>query len=106
MLIYLQTGLAQAASPDTVFWCCGLFIGLFLFVFWIVELLSLMSMSDDAFPGRYDKAIWAAILIVLVFLGALLFWMWKQGRQARQLAEADVRNTLEQAITHSNKKPD
>ena len=57
-------------------------------IFWLVQLLSLMMMPDDAFPGRYDKPIWAAILLVLSVLGAFLFVVWKFTAQSDHEAAA------------------
>lgn len=61
-----------------------------LFVFWVMQLLSLMMMPDDAFPGRYDKIIWAAVLVVLTVFGALLFVIWKKFYQVDRDAHAIV----------------
>ena len=58
------------------------FLGGLMAIFWFWQLTSLMLMSDDAFPGRYDKLIWAAILILLNALGAAVFVYWKWNMDA------------------------
>ncbi|MEO0476600.1 MAG: hypothetical protein AAF085_11620, partial [Planctomycetota bacterium] len=95
--------LILASDEEGLFLCCSLVLIIFALIFWIIQFVGLMSMPDAAFPGRFDKPIWATTLILLNFVGALLFWFWKQGKQARQLAEADVRDTLDQAIRDSEK---
>jgi hypothetical protein len=62
-------------------------------VFWLAEIVSLMSMSDGDFPGRFDKPMWAAIIFFAFFLGALAFWIWKLNvkvdQRAQELVEAN-----------------
>lgn len=40
---------------------------------WHQEFVFLMSLHDDDFPGRYDKAIWAFLMIALAPVGLWLF---------------------------------
>ena len=42
-------------------------------VAWVREFLFLMSLRDEDLPGRFDKPIWAAVLILLAPLGLFLF---------------------------------
>ena len=42
-------------------------------VAWVREFLFLMALRDEDLPGRFDKPIWAAVLIVLAPLGLFLF---------------------------------
>ena len=42
-------------------------------VAWVREFLFLMSLRDEDLPGRFDKPIWAAVLIFLAPLGLILF---------------------------------
>lgn len=49
-------------------------------VFWITQFNHLMSLPDASFPGRYDKLIWAGLLIALNILGALTFWLFKTSK--------------------------
>lgn len=95
--------LAQHIESGALLPCCAIFLGLVFFVFWLIQFFDLMSQSDEAFPGKYDKLIWSAVLLLLNLFGALLYWCWKQGKTARLLAEADVRSTLDQAIRDSEK---
>lgn len=46
-----------------------------LLIFWCFQFLRLMKMQPDEFTSENDKFIWAAALIFLSALGALLFWI-------------------------------
>jgi hypothetical protein len=46
-------------------------------IFWIIQLLDLMKRSDNSFPGRYDKPIWAAILLLCNLVGAVAYFISK-----------------------------
>jgi len=52
-------------------------VALFLLA-WVHEFTLLMRQGDDAFPGRFDKPIWALLLIVLPPVGVLAFWSYRQ----------------------------
>jgi hypothetical protein len=58
--------------------------------FWIHEFLFLMNLTDQDFPGRYDKPIWAAVLIVL---GPLGLWVFHRYRVATWLEPAAAGGT-------------
>lgn len=45
--------------------------------FWILQIVDLMSMRDDAFPGRHDKLIWVGIVVLLPLAGAVAYAVWK-----------------------------
>jgi hypothetical protein len=51
-----------------------------VFLCWVSQLLALMNMKDDAFPGRYDKPLWFVVIFMGSLLGAVIFWFWKRGR--------------------------
>ena len=58
-----------------------------LFVFahaWVREFRILMSLRDDAFPGRSDKLIWAVLLIVLPPVGTYLFHSYRTASKAEE----------------------
>jgi hypothetical protein len=40
---------------------------------WVHEFWSLMALRDDDFPGRFDKLVWAALLVLVAPLGVWLF---------------------------------
>jgi len=65
-------------------------VGIALVVFWIYEFVLLMLMSDDRFPGRFDKPIWAAILLIGFVPGAVVFFLWQMcdlsGRDTNAIA--------------------
>jgi hypothetical protein len=46
-------------------------------IFWLIQILNLMSRSDGSFPGRYDKPIWAAILLTCNIIGAIAYFIAK-----------------------------
>lgn len=48
-----------------------------LAAFWLWQVVTLMQMSDAAFPGRLDKLTWGIILAVTSVLGAFAFFIWK-----------------------------
>jgi hypothetical protein len=62
-----------ATVPLIVIWL----IALGALVFCLRQFLDLMSRRDDQFPGRYDKLIWAAAIILTNVLGAFAYWMFK-----------------------------
>jgi len=45
---------------------------------WLHEFAFLMRQGDDAFPGRFDKLIWAFLMIVLPPVGVLAFWSYRR----------------------------
>lgn len=44
---------------------------------WLHEFLFLMSLTDDSFPGRFDKLTWG---LALILLGPLGLWAFRQYR--------------------------
>ena len=67
-------------------------------VFWFLTLCSVLSASDEEFPGRNDKLMWAIIVFFGSVLGAILFFFWKWEYQrslesARKL-EREVQDML------------
>ena len=60
-------------------------------ILWILELACLMRMSDEDFPGRFDKPLWVAIMIFTFVLGALAFGVWKVSVAASRHVEATAR---------------
>lgn len=45
---------------------------------WSHEFVELMRRPDDAFPGRNDRLVWAAALIVAAPLGLMAFWYYRR----------------------------
>ena len=45
---------------------------------WIRELITLMGLGDDAFPGRHDKVLWLALLVLLPPIGLLTFSIFRR----------------------------
>lgn len=61
----------------TFYICVFISIGIALIIFWLCQVLSLMQMNDDTFPGRFDKLTWGIILSITFVLGAIAFAIWK-----------------------------
>lgn len=78
----------------------GLIAGLLLLFFWLSQWFKLMALSDDAFPGRHDKLIWAGLLLLGSVFGALVFWCWRAqkwlDRESDQMA-ADLGRAIRKA---------
>jgi len=53
---------------------------------WLHEFTFLMRLNDEVFPGRFDKLIWALLLIVLPPVGTLAFWSYRQAHWPRTKA--------------------
>jgi hypothetical protein len=45
---------------------------------WVHEFTLLMRQNDEMFPGRYDKPVWALLLIALPPVGVLAFWSFRR----------------------------
>jgi hypothetical protein len=72
--ILLYTFLNRYTYRDGLFFLtlmAGVAIG--FAILWVREFLFLMALRDDDLPGRFDKPIWAAVLIALPPLGLFLF---------------------------------
>lgn len=62
---------------------------------WVHEFTLLMRQGDEMFPGRFDKPIWALLLIVLPPVGLLTFWLfrkahWPEPKPVRHGAAHDL----------------
>jgi hypothetical protein len=72
--VLLYTLLDQHAYRDGYFFLAiAAAVAIGFTVLWCREFLFLMGLRDDDLPGRFDKPIWAALLIALPPLGLLLF---------------------------------
>ena len=54
-----------------------LVVVLALAAFWVRQVLDLMGRRDDEFPGRLDKALWTAIILIGSLPGAFALWLFK-----------------------------
>jgi hypothetical protein len=52
-------------------------------IFWLRQLIDVMQRSDDDFPGRNDKLIWAVVIVLGNVFGALAYWIAKPVRAPR-----------------------
>ena len=67
-------------------------------LFWLKELLILLSMRDQDFPGHNDKLIWFLFMFFGTFLGALVFCYWRNFRFARLNEEQRVAQYIKQSL--------
>jgi len=49
-----------------------------LLMLWVRELITLMGMGDEAFPGRYDKVLWFALLVLMPPVGVVTFALFRR----------------------------
>ena len=54
-----------------------LIIASVLFIFWLSQMIALMSMKDEEFPGRHDKILWFIAVFGGFVGGALAFRLWR-----------------------------
>ncbi len=45
---------------------------------WFRRFIALMLLSDDCFPGRYDKLIWGLAFVFLFFVAPITFYYWQR----------------------------
>jgi hypothetical protein len=70
MLAILDHDVARSGVPQFL----AIVLGLILFASaWVREFQFLMRLGDDDLPGRFDKPIWAFVLIGLAPFGLFLF---------------------------------
>jgi hypothetical protein len=70
ILAFLDRGAARSGVPQFL----AVALGLILFASaWVREFQFLMTLGDDDLPGRFDKPIWAFVLIGLAPFGLFLF---------------------------------
>lgn len=77
-------------------------IAICLFFFWIKQMLRLISLTDDCFPGRYDKIMWAVIVFFGSIVGAFVFWLWTHARRA----EMEVANLARKVVWSTTNSAD
>jgi len=74
-LLFLNAGPRDAELMFTVAMLAG---AMLLLVMWIRELITLMGMGDEAFPGRYDKLLWFALLLLVPPIGVVTFALFRR----------------------------
>ena len=62
-------------------------IAVTLLTFWLSQMVALMNMKDDAFPGKHDKILWVAVVLIGSFLGALAFLLWRTMRSGEAVSD-------------------
>ena len=79
LLIPIATLFAMMAAPSEGWLILLGMEALALFAWaWVVEFVNLMGLSDDAFPGRFDKLVWIALMIFLPPVGVAAFWTFRR----------------------------
>ena len=63
----------MAHNPEIPFFLAVAFVVLLFARAWRHEFVTLMSRSDDSFPGRLDKPIWVAVMVLLPPIGYICF---------------------------------
>lgn len=63
---------------------------------WVRELVHLMGLGDDVFPGRYDKVLWFAVLVCLPPIGVPAFAIFRREYWAahKPVVDAAVRDMI------------
>jgi hypothetical protein len=72
LLVHIFTARGpEQAFPSMMLLCLG-FLGWFVRI-WQKEFVFLMGLRDDQFPGRLDKLIWVAVVLLLAPFGVWFF---------------------------------
>jgi hypothetical protein len=61
-------------------------LGIILLVFWCFQFVFLMLLEDELFAGKYDKAIWASVFIILSPIAPFVFWLWQKAARSEKEA--------------------
>ena len=64
-------------------------------IFWVFQFVQVMCLSDDDFPGRYDKILWVAAFIFIAWFAPFAFLYWKSTYLAMRKAESEANQTKE-----------
>ena len=67
----------------------GYLVITFLILFWAFQLTQLMMLSDQDFPGRFDKILWVILFLLVSPLAPFLFLYWKSGYVALRVQERE-----------------
>jgi len=70
--------------------------GLLLVYLWIREIVHLMGLSDDAFPGRHDKLMWFVLLVGLPPIGVPAFAIFRRAywASAKPVVDSAARDLI------------
>ncbi len=65
--------------------------GVVFLLIWVSQFIQLMLLTDEDFPGKYDKGLWFAAFILLSLIGCGMFIWWKQAYlHERKLSKQSV----------------
>ena len=75
MHLLAQTIVTTDSTTDVAcfLYVLGISIAIPLLIIWMRQILALMKMTDDQFPGKYDKALWLIVVFFGGILGAFIF---------------------------------
>ena len=83
----------------------AMLVGVAAFLFWMVQLWTALTMTDEEFPGRNDKLVWVMVVFFGSVIGALLFVCWRAGRAFQQESEARLARKMTEALYDSKTNP-
>ena len=64
-----------------------LLIVIAVLIFWLSQIVALMNMKDSEFPGRHDKILWLAAILIGSAAGALAFLLWRTMRSGEAVSD-------------------
>lgn len=76
-----------------------------VFIFWLRQLLNVISMSDDEFEGRNDKLIFFLIVFLGSLPGAIGFYFWMRCRRKKIEDEKKLEAGIAEALGKEAKQP-
>lgn len=81
----------------------GLLVVVGLIVFWVYQLVDVVSMSDKEFKGRNDKLIFFMIVFFGSIFGALGFVLWKYFRAKGKKADPELEAAFKEFMKQHQK---
>jgi hypothetical protein len=86
-ILFLQSGPTEARFLLSLIALGGL--ALFLLI-WVREIVQLMGLSDDVFPGRNDKSLWLALMVLMPPIGVPAFSIFRRAYWPSEKPVADA----------------
>lgn len=74
--------LLTAFAPNGAFLLAMAVLAATAIYWWVHQFLYLMGLRDEDLPGRFDKPVWAFLMIVAPPVGLLMFMAFQRGRAA------------------------
>jgi len=76
-----------------------------VFLFWLRQLINVISMSDDEFTGRNDKLIFFIIVFFGSVPGAVGFYFWMRCKRKKMEDEKKLEAGIAEALAKAEKQP-